>query len=209
MDTDEAEFQLQPPSDLKIRVVDNDTDEPLSDVMVGLANSRINRISSRELFSWDFRLYRAKAEWTSEAGVAEFSVAADDDSIIFVEHKGFARRYLYLNGQGDTAVPEATGTIELPLEKEARVRIQIPVTADRPGAKFNAQIESDLSGSIGSLSRRNGEIQVVQTSCISPGKNKLTITQTNSKEPWAALVEQDIILQPGDNVLTIELPPSD
>jgi len=208
-DADEAEFQLQPPINRKIRVVDKDTNDPLSDVMVGLANSRINRITSRELFSWDFRLSRAKAEWTSEAGVAEFSVAADDDSIIFIEHKGFARRHLYLNGRGDTAVPEASGTIELPLDKEARVRIQIPVTADRPSAEFNAQIESDLSGSFGSLSKRSGKIQIVQMSCISPGKNKLTITQTNSKEPWTALVVQDIVLEPGDNELTIELPPSD
>jgi hypothetical protein len=68
-------------------------------------------------------------------------------------------------------------------------------------------IALDRSGSIGVFSKRIGDFQIIETSCLSPGKNKLTITQTNSNEPWTELVAREIILQAGDNELTIELPP--
>jgi beta-lactamase regulating signal transducer with metallopeptidase domain/protocatechuate 3,4-dioxygenase beta subunit len=140
----EVEFQLRPPIQLRIRVLDNDAKKPLPDVMVGQTEIRTNRIALTE-FEWDLNLHRARRmEWTSREGVAEFSQTANEDSLIFIEHKGYSRRFMLVGGQADTLIADQSGQIELLLEKEARIRILIPV-AVRPGAEFHADLESDRS----------------------------------------------------------------
>jgi hypothetical protein len=51
---------------------------------------------------------------------------------------------MLVGGQADTLIADQSGQIELLLEKEARIRILIPV-AVRPGAEFHADLESDRS----------------------------------------------------------------
>ena len=200
-DQDEVEFRLGPPHQLQVRVIDEQTEQPIPDVMIGLLQHGVRR----EPFEWNYVLSTANVEWTSSTGTATFTDLAAEEGPIFIEHPGYARHQLYWKNASGSAAGIEGDRIEMALVKESRLQIRIAHQGQRDARGLHVIVTTSTGQQVYSPMALPGEPSTIDLRQLPHGKQKFILHDANAAEPWTPLTTFEVDLKQGDNVAEVDL----